>query len=638
MGKKILIIGAGYAGIETALRLNKLKKKSDLEITIIDKNNYHTLLTELHEVAGNRVSEEAIRIPLHRIFKYTNINVVCDEITEYDFENNKVASSRREYTYDYLVLAIGSTPNFFGIKGLKENSFTLWSFDDAVRIREHIKKCFVLASSESDEQKRKAYLTLVVGGAGFTGVETVGELAHWIKSLAREYNINRNEIRLIILDVLPRILNSLSEKNAQRAHKYLETKLGVEVMLNTGIKEATADGIVTDSDFINTKTLIWACGVRASDDVEKMPIEKPNRSQRLKTDEFCRTKYENVYAAGDVSGLSDSDGREYPAMVENAIQTGEGVAKNILNHINGKELEKITVKLHGTMVSVGNFYTVSEIMGKILPVWLSFFMKYFVNMHYLWEITGFSGVARYIYHEVLERRQRKLFLEKHWSTRIQAWWLLPLRMFLGVMWLVEGIKKVNSDWLVSPKLASYLGYATDGLSSATPGQNLVKRYDEIFQVKLRIVDFLIGKETTMVTGEAISSTIYAKVDLLNFGDFNLVPWFLQNVVLANDGISMFFQILVVVLEIAVGLMFIGGAFTFIASIISLALMTMFLTSTGIYDKTWWMIFGSIATMGGAGRAFGIDYYLIPYLCNVWDHYWKNRKLKLFFKKSLDRPE
>jgi NADH dehydrogenase len=106
--------------------------------------------------------------------------------------------------------------------------------------------------------------------------------------------------------------------------------------------------------------------------------------------------------------------------------------------------------------------------------------------------------------------------------------------------------------------------------------------------------------------------------------------------LANDGVAMFFQILVVVLEILVGLMLLGGALTFIGSLISLGLVIMFMSSTGLYEKSWWMLFASIATMGGAGRAFGLDYYLLPYLNNVWENFWKNRKFKLFFKGSIDR--
>lgn len=155
MAKKVLIVGAGYAGIEAALTLNKKRKKDEIEITLIDKNPYHTLLTELHEVAGNRISEEGIRIPLRRIFKYTDVNIVMDEITSFDFDNKKISSEKNTYEYDYLVTAMGSSPNYFGIPGLEEHTFSLWSFDDAVRIREHIKKCFILASQEKVKRKMK---------------------------------------------------------------------------------------------------------------------------------------------------------------------------------------------------------------------------------------------------------------------------------------------------------------------------------------------------------------------------------------------------------------------------------------------------------------------------------------------------
>jgi len=638
MSKRIVIVGAGYAGVEAALALNKMKKKDSVDITLIDKNDYHTLLTEIHEVAGNRVSEEAVRIPLDRIFKFTDVNVVCDKIEKFDFENNKVASDKHEYHYDYLVLAMGSKPNFYNIAGLEEYAFTLWSFEDAIRIREHIKKCFILAAQEKDEQERKKLLTFVVGGAGFTGVEMIGELAYWTRDLAKKHNIDRKEVRLIILDVLPRILNILDEKISEKSQRFLEKKLGVEVMLNTGVKEVTPDGLSTGDSFINTKTLIWAAGIRASSDVDKMDFDTVNHSKRLKVDEFCRTKYENVYAIGDISGLVDEKGTPYPAMVENALQTADGAAKNIMNSIRGKELEKVEVKMHGIMVSIGNYFAVSDIMGRKLPVWLSIIMKFFVNMHYLWEITGFRGVGRYLYHEVLERRQRKLFLEKHWSTRMQVWWLAPLRVFFGVMWLYEGIKKVMEGWFTSPMLASFLGFASDGTTGATPSTAFVRRLDEIFSLDLKIFNFILGKESRLVEGNIISSEIFAKLEILHIGDFNPIPWFLKNVVLATDGIAMFFQVLVVVLEIIIGLMLIGGVFTFIASVISFGLTLMFLTSTGIYEKSWWMVFASLATMGGAGRGFGLDYYLIPYINNVWDRFWKNRKFKLFFKGSCDRYE
>ncbi|SHJ42904.1 NAD(P)/FAD-dependent oxidoreductase [Thermoclostridium caenicola] len=636
MSKKVVIVGAGYAGIEAALTLNKKKKKDKIEITLIDKNPYHTLLTEIHEVAGNRVSEEAVRIPLRSIFKYTDVNLVLDEIKEFDLDNNTLRSEDNTYHYDYLILAMGSTPNFFGIPGLKEHAFTLWSFEDAVKIREHIKRTFILAEQEKDSEKRKRLLTFVVAGAGFTGVEMIGELAIWVKSLCKDHNIPRKDVRLVIVDMLPRILNTLNEKNAAKAHQYMEKKLGIEIMTSTKILEATDKGLVVEGGFIETATIIWAAGVRSTMDVENIDAEKLGGAKRLAVDEFGRTKHKNVYVAGDISGLLDENNKFYPAMVENAIQTGHGAAMNILNDIRGKEPQKIKVKMHGTMVSVGNYFAVSEILGRNLPVWLSIVMKFLVNIHYLWEITGFRGAAVYLYHEILDRRQRKNLVEKHYTTNMRAWWTTPLRLFLGGMWLYEGIKKVIEGWLKVPKLAEFLGMAADSQSAATGSALYITEVAETFSIKTGIINFILGTESKIVDGTAIDAVSFAKVELFHFGDFNLVPWFLRNVVLASDGLAMFFQVLVVILEVGIGLMLLGGALSFVASAISLGLLAMFVTSTGLYMDTWWMVFASIAVMGGAGRAFGLDYYLIPWLNNIWESWWKNRKFRLFFKGSLDR--
>ncbi len=383
MTRRIVIVGAGYAGVETALSLNRHKKELDVEIVLVDRNPYHTLLTELHEVAGNRVSEEAVKVPLREIFRYTAVKTVTANIGAFDFEGKKLTHDQGTIPYDVLVLAMGGAPNYYGIPGLKEHAMTLWSHDDAVVLRGHIERCFLLASQEKDPVARKRLLTFVVGGAGFTGVEMMGELALWTRHLCRQHDIPRPDVRLLLVDLLPTIMSNLSKANIGKSQKYLEHKLGVEILLNTSIKEATAEGVVTGTGVLDTKTFIWAAGVRSNLIVDGLPLEAVGGQKRLKVDEFGETGIKGVYAVGDIGALLDDKGKPYPAMVENAVQTGKGVARNILAELSGKPRTPVTVAMHGIMVCIGRWFAVSDIMGKSLPVWLSILMKYLVNMHYL---------------------------------------------------------------------------------------------------------------------------------------------------------------------------------------------------------------------------------------------------------------
>ncbi|HBQ65014.1 MAG TPA: pyridine nucleotide-disulfide oxidoreductase, partial [Clostridiales bacterium] len=589
-----------------------------------------------HEVAGNRVSEDAVRIPLSEIFADTRVKFVTDEIVSYDFCNNRVCSAKNNYDYDYLVVAVGSTPNFFGIPGLQENALTIWSFEDAVRIRDHIIDCFVKAASEQDPEERKRLLTFVVGGAGFTGIEMIGELAQWVKKLCREHEIPRTDVRLVILDMLDRILSVLSEKNSKKGQEYLEKKLGVEVLVNAAVKQAYADRIEVGDTVIPSRTLIWTAGVRASIDADDMDVDKGG-SERVLTDAFLRLKgIENVYGIGDFCVVCKLEGKASPALVENAIQTGHTAAVNVLRHLRGQPLEKSEVKLHGVMVSIGNYFAVSSLMGKEYPSWISLLAKYMVNVHYLFGIMGFAGPLTYLRHELLHRRQQKTFLEKHYTKTTQTWWLFPLRLFLGYTWLSEGIAKLQQGWLGSPKLAAFLGMAgdTDATTAATGVAGVITGVGKMFvDINLKIFHLQIGQMENIVSGITMEGNVFAKLKLLEFGDFELVNQILKHIVLASDGVTMVFQVLVVLAEIALGLMFLGGAFTFIASVLSIGLMLMFLTSTGVYAHTWWVFFGAFAAMGGSGRAFGLDHWIMPYLDRVWTSWRKNAKLRLFFPKS-----
>lgn len=590
MTKKILILGAGYAGVEAALTLHKKKKKDDIEITIIDKNSYHTLLTELHEVAGNRISEDGVIVPLRDIFKYTGVKIIRDEISTIDFKGNKLISDSAEYKYDYLVIAAGSDPNYYGIPGMEEYCFPLWSFKNAITIREHIKENFIKASQEKDPKKREILLTFVVGGGGFTGVEMIGELGQWVKSLCEEYNIPRSEVRLMLIEALSKILNNLKEKSVNKALKYLTNKLKVEVLTNNAITKITADSIELKSGVvIPSNTLIWTAGIKAACISDEIEIGK-GKACRIVVNEYTQTQHSNVYAVGDVSAFVTKD-HVLPALVEAALQTGKAAGKNILADIRGKEKQKLEPKIHGVMVSVGSYFAASDLMGWQLPRFLSIIMKYLVNVHYLFGIGGFELVVKYIKHEFLKKKQKKTIVERHISVTTPNLWLVPIRLFLGYSWLMEGINKVKEHWLTTPILA---GAPVDGNTSASVSD----------------------------TGEKVFRIISDHTP-------SWYAWIADTIVIPN---ALFFQIMIVLTEIGIGLALISGTFTFIAALGAIALNINFILSTGLYEYNYWYIPAALCLLGGAGRAFGVDYYLMPYLMRQWRYWVRNKRIKLWLFK------
>ncbi|MCL2472329.1 MAG: NAD(P)/FAD-dependent oxidoreductase, partial [Treponema sp.] len=322
--KKIVILGAGYAGVLAAKKLaKKTKKNRDVDITIIDKNPFHTMLTELHEVAAQRVEEDSIRINLERIFAGRRVNVVHDNITQIDFENRQINGQHDAYTYDYLVLGAGSKPAFFGVGGAKDHSFTLWSYEDAVRLREHIELMFRKAAAEADIGKKREFLTFYVVGAGFTGVEMAGELAELVPVLCRRYEIDKTLVTMVDVDMLDRVCTVLPEKQSAKVVRRLE-KTGVKVMLKTNIKGVGEDYIEYDTgsglERQKTYTVIWTAGVEGAQITQDSASLGAAGRGRVQTDEYLRSQNDkNVYVVGDnIFYIPEGEKAPVSQMVENA--------------------------------------------------------------------------------------------------------------------------------------------------------------------------------------------------------------------------------------------------------------------------------------------------------------------------------
>lgn len=641
MEKNIVIIGAGYAGILTAKKLAKrLKKSPDINITIIDKNPFNTMLTELHEVAANRVEEDSIKLSLKKVFAGRRVKVILDTINNVDFKQKTVIGKQGNYTYDILVIAAGSRPTYFGNKGAEQFAFKLWSYDDAIILRDHIQNCFRKAVRETDTDEKKKLLTFYVVGAGFTGTEMVGELAEYVPVLCDEFEIERSMVKIHCVDMLPRVVPTLTEKLSEKIERRL-IKTGVELSLQTSVVNIDEDSIeIRCGETLKqdkTKTVIWAAGIESSQitgkAAEVLPSSKRNR---LETDKYLRScGDDSVFVVGDNIGYTlPGEKNPVPQLVENCEQSSGVAAHNIICALNGSvDMEEYKPKFHGVMVSVGGRYGVAKVgteKHKIsLPSFFAMFVKHFINVIYFIQILGWNKIFSYLKHEFFTIRQNRSFVGGHFSNKTPSFLLVPLRLWLGAVWLFEGIIKISEGWFSSPMLTNFFGGANnyynsiingaagsagtaEVVSSATKAAPAAA--EKVGQVFINF-DFLGLFKVIFVSGKVLATS--SVNDFAFKIDIPLMNWFIEKLILPNDPVQIMMQIFIVIAEILIGLSLIGGLFTTPSSALSLVLQFMFVCTTGLYLGTFWMIFAAVALLIGSGRIFGLDYYVMPYLKKQW---------------------
>ncbi len=716
--KQIIVLGGGYAGVHAAKKLGKAFKRHQdkVEVTLIDRHRHHTLMTELHEVAGNRVDESSVKISFDRIFSGKNVNVVRDEIKGIDFKNQVLTGAAGSYAYDQIIIATGAESTDFNIPGVKEHSFYLWSLEDALRIRNHIVEIVRAASYEKDPQERKEMLTFAVAGGGFTGVELVGELIEWLPILCKEHGIDYSEVTLMNVEALGNILNMLPDKPRDKAIAYMK-KNGVIIRTNSLIVNADAKSFtLKDGTVINTRTFIWTCGVRGTTFCHSLGL-KDGKVQRKAVDEFMKSPdYDNVYLAGDGIWFIE-DGRPVPQIVEAAEQTAATAADGIIYTIKSdlglkaEPAKPFKSNFHGYMVSIGGRYAVSFNMGMALSGLFAQGVKHLVNMYYQAGVCGFNGAWTYFKHEILNIKHKRSLIGGLAAYKGQAYWTTILRMYLGVMWLLEGIPKIAEGWLtdttggkvywgplgggsdavaaasgevayaateavaesiggVSVASASYEAAAAGASGAAAAVQSAADAVsastEEIVEPVVQVVEAVSASTEEVVepiveavsaasdqvveavthvasaVTDAVSAASGAVVEATGEAVKQFAPPLLDEplgiYVWINDNVvalaPYLFQLVIVAAEVGIGLLLIGGLFTAPAAVVSLGLSIMFLIGAMAGKEILWFMIVSIVMIGGAGRAFGLDYWVMPWFKRVWNKIPLVKKLYVF----MDEPE
>lgn len=626
--QNIVVVGAGYAGVSaTKFLAKKFKKDTDVTITLIDRHSYHTMMTELHEVAGGRVEPEAIQYDLQRLFsRKKNVKLVTDTVTGIDKENKVVKTLAGSYPFDQLILGMGGEPNDFGTPGVKENGFTLWSFDDAVKIRHHIEATVAKAAIEPDAEVRKAMLTFVVCGSGFTGIEMVGELIDWKDRLAKDAKIDPDEITLMVVEAMPTILNMLSRNDAAKAERYLEKK-NVQLLLNSPIVEVAADHIkLKDGSEVPTHTLIWTAGVKATSDAADFGLEAA-RGSRLVANEYMQAKgYEdkNIYIIGDLVYYEETPNTPTPKIVQAAEQTGHTAAANIVADIKGGEKHAFKGNYQGFMVSIGAKWGVANLFDKIhLSGFLAIIMKHIVNLKYFFDIRSGYYMFQYIMHEIFHIKDDRSVARGHTSRYGNVLWSVPLRVFYGMVWLVESMKKIvgNGDYL---KPSTWFGdgsWFTDKVVFPFPWlqEQVTTGASQATETATTAAS---GAADAAASGGADAATQAAHFGLsYAYGEtpmqvFDHMPkWFesVMKFMMPNQEVALFMQKFMTIVEVCIALALIAGLFTWLSSAATIGLTIAFCLSGMFYWVNIWFIFVAFALMNGSGRAVGLDRWVIPWI-------------------------
>ncbi|EHU5025606.1 NAD(P)/FAD-dependent oxidoreductase [Enterococcus faecalis] len=626
--QNIVVVGAGYAGVSaTKFLAKKFKKDTDVTITLIDRHSYHTMMTELHEIAGGRVEPEAIQYDLQRLFsRKKNVKLVTDTVTGIDKENKVVKTLAGSYPFDQLILGMGGEPNDFGTPGVKENGFTLWSFDDAVKIRHHIEATVAKAAIEPDAEVRKAMLTFVVCGSGFTGIEMVGELIDWKDRLAKDAKIDPDEITLMVVEAMPTILNMLSRNDAAKAERYLEKK-NVQLLLNSPIVEVAADHIkLKDGSEVPTHTLIWTAGVKATSDAADFGLEAA-RGSRLVANEYMQAKgYEdkNIYIIGDLVYYEETPNTPTPQIVQAAEQTGHTAAANIVADIKGGEKHAFKGNYQGFMVSIGAKWGVANLFDKIhLSGFLAIIMKHIVNLKYFFDIRSGYYMFQYIMHEIFHIKDDRSVARGHTSRYGNVLWSVPLRVFYGMVWLVESMKKIvgNGDYL---KPSTWFGdgsWFTDKVVFPFPWlqEQVTTGASQATETATTAAS---GAADAAASGGADAATQAAHFGLsYAYGEtpmqvFDHMPkWFesVMKFMMPNQEVALFMQKFMTIVEVCIALALIAGLFTWLSSAATIGLTIAFCLSGMFYWVNIWFIFVAFALMNGSGRAVGLDRWVIPWI-------------------------
>ena len=384
---RVVIVGAGFAGLWAARTI----ARSPVDVLLIDRNNYHAFFPLLYQVAAAELEPEDIAYPVRTILRRrSNVHFRFADVEKVDLERRVLQLGSQSVFYDYLMLATGSTSNFFGVPGAADYALPLRTLQEGVTLRNRILSSFEQAADEPDSERRRRLLTFIIVGGGPTGVEFAGALSELIRGpLKKDYRtIDFDKVRVILLEAGSGLLPGLPQQLGSYAAERL-LKKSVGVRLDSAVSLITPHEVhLQDGSVVAADTVIWTAGVRGTPNGETwgLPIAHNGRVRVLPTLQV--PGYPNAYVIGDLAYV-EKCGRPLPMVAPVATQQGEAAARNIARQLEGEEPSPFQYRDLGTMAVIGRNAAVAHLFGRWsftgFPAWVIW-----LGMH-LFKLIGFRN-------------------------------------------------------------------------------------------------------------------------------------------------------------------------------------------------------------------------------------------------------
>jgi NADH dehydrogenase len=377
---QVVILGAGFGGLAAAREL----RNAPVRITILDRSNHHLFQPLLYQVATAALSPADIAAPIRRIFRrQANVKVMLAEAIEVDLKGKYVLLVDGVVDYDILILATGATHAYFGHEEWSQYAPGLKTLRDALQIRQRVLMAFEIAERESDEARRRAWMTFVIVGGGPTGVELAGTLAEVSRqTLARDFrHINTASARVILIEAAPRVLGAYTEDLSQAARQQLE-KLGVAVWTGVQVTGIDADGVCIGPERIHARTVLWAAGVAASPLARTLGVPLDRAGRVLVQPDLTVPGHDEVYVIGDLAHI-ESDGVLVPGVAPAAMQQGRHAARNIIRTLNGQPRQPYHYVDKGMLATIGRGAAVAKIGRVKTSGHLAWLLWLFIHIYFL---------------------------------------------------------------------------------------------------------------------------------------------------------------------------------------------------------------------------------------------------------------